>query len=274
MAGCRGARARALRHRSPFVLFVGALQPRKNVPLADRGVRAPDGPRARELRARRRRRRPGRPLDVLDAILRTRLTGRVHLARPRRGRRAARALQRRRALVFPSLYEGFGLPALEAMACGTPVAASNTTGLAEAVGDAGADVRPDQRGGAGRGARAGARRRRPCASGSSPRATRAAAQFTWARAAERHGRRLPRRARVTPASSPRRLARPARPAARSASTRWRATASRGSCARTCPTAAPPWRARSGSAPYANERPRTFAQNHERADRGDDRAATS
>jgi len=41
------------------------------------------------------------------------------------------------ALTFPSLYEGFGLPALEAMACGTPVLASNATSLPEVVGDAG-----------------------------------------------------------------------------------------------------------------------------------------
>ncbi|MFL5732310.1 MAG: glycosyltransferase family 4 protein, partial [Chloroflexia bacterium] len=38
---------------------------------------------------------------------------------------------------YPSLYEGFGLPALEAMACGTPVIASNTSSLPEVVGDAG-----------------------------------------------------------------------------------------------------------------------------------------
>lgn len=36
---------------------------------------------------------------------------------------------------FPSLYEGFGLPPLEAMACGTPVVASNTTSLPELLGD-------------------------------------------------------------------------------------------------------------------------------------------
>jgi glycosyltransferase involved in cell wall biosynthesis len=39
-------------------------------------------------------------------------------------------------LVFPSLYEGFGLPPLEAMACGCPVAASNATSLPEVCGDA------------------------------------------------------------------------------------------------------------------------------------------
>lgn len=44
--------------------------------------------------------------------------------------------RRAAALVFPSLYEGFGLPPLEAMACGCPVAASNAGSLPEVVGDA------------------------------------------------------------------------------------------------------------------------------------------
>lgn len=47
-----------------------------------------------------------------------------------------------KAFVFPSLYEGFGMPALEAMACGTPVITSNTTSLPEVVGDAGICVNP------------------------------------------------------------------------------------------------------------------------------------
>lgn len=46
------------------------------------------------------------------------------------------------AFVFPSLYEGFGLPPLEAMACGTPVITSNVTALPEVVGDAGITVPP------------------------------------------------------------------------------------------------------------------------------------
>lgn len=45
-------------------------------------------------------------------------------------------------VVLPSLYEGFGLPALEAMACGTPVVASNITSLPEVVGSAGLLVDP------------------------------------------------------------------------------------------------------------------------------------
>ncbi len=45
-------------------------------------------------------------------------------------------------LVYPSLYEGFGLPPAEALACGTPVIASNTTSLPEAVGEAALTVDP------------------------------------------------------------------------------------------------------------------------------------
>jgi glycosyltransferase involved in cell wall biosynthesis len=45
-------------------------------------------------------------------------------------------------LVYPSLYEGFGLPPVEAMACGTPVVTSNTTSLPEAVGEAALTVDP------------------------------------------------------------------------------------------------------------------------------------
>jgi glycosyltransferase involved in cell wall biosynthesis len=78
--------------------------------------------------------------------LRLVLTGHGHEGKPHppgvevRGHVARKELvelyQTASAVVFPSLYEGFGLPVLEAMACGCPVAASNTTSLPEICGDA------------------------------------------------------------------------------------------------------------------------------------------
>jgi glycosyltransferase involved in cell wall biosynthesis len=50
------------------------------------------------------------------------------------------------ALVYPSQYEGFGLPVLEAMACGCPVIASNTSSLPEVVGEAGILISPTRDG--------------------------------------------------------------------------------------------------------------------------------
>jgi glycosyltransferase involved in cell wall biosynthesis len=47
------------------------------------------------------------------------------------------------AFIFPSHYEGFGLPPLEALACGTPVVGSDTASLPEVVGNAGVLLPPD-----------------------------------------------------------------------------------------------------------------------------------
>jgi alpha-1,3-rhamnosyl/mannosyltransferase len=51
-----------------------------------------------------------------------------------------------RVLVLPSFYEGFGLPALEAMACGTPPIVSDRSSLPEVVGDVGLLIDPDDPG--------------------------------------------------------------------------------------------------------------------------------
>ena len=54
------------------------------------------------------------------------------------------ALYRRAAaLVYPSRYEGFGLPLLEAISCGTPVIAADTSSIPEVLGDAGVLLHPD-----------------------------------------------------------------------------------------------------------------------------------
>ena len=119
----------------PFFLFVGRLEPRKNLPalldayerlLASTGGRAPDlclaGPEGWGLGPLRER--LGRPA----LAGRVRLTGWVP---PERLRELyATAL----ALVFPSLDEGFGLPVLEAMACGLPVLTSARGATAEVAG--------------------------------------------------------------------------------------------------------------------------------------------
>ena len=167
-------------HR-PYMLCVGALQARKNVPLAIEAYARLMG-RGTDCELVIAGGDRGGNLDVLDAILRTRLTGRVHLVGHVEDDELPALYSAARALVFPSLYEGFGLPALEAMASGTPVIASNTTGLAETVGDAGLTVDPTSAEAVAEAMRRvlddGALRERLVAAGRAR-----AAEFTWARAA-------------------------------------------------------------------------------------------
>ncbi len=110
--------------------------------------------------------------------------------------------------VYPSLYEGFGLPALEAMACGTPVIASDRSAIPEVVGDAGLLVDPTDAGAlsaalqavlgdpdrAARLAAAGPRRAR----GYTWAATAAATMAVYRAAARQPRRRTSRRGSVAP----------------------------------------------------------------------------
>jgi glycosyltransferase involved in cell wall biosynthesis len=120
----------------PYFLFVGTLEPRKNIPFlldAWRPVRDRYGV---DLVLAGRRRQdfpnlPGEPgLRILGEIPDTELPTLY-----------SQAL----AFVYPSLYEGFGLPVLEAMQCGACVIASSDPSIGEVIGDAGPRLDPRDR---------------------------------------------------------------------------------------------------------------------------------
>jgi glycosyltransferase involved in cell wall biosynthesis len=118
----------------PYLLTVGNLQPRKNLV---RLMQAFD-----ELVGRL-----GHDIDLVvvgpkrfeaEAIVKSAvpLASRVHFTGYVNDRQLAACYEGSTVFVFPSLYEGFGIPVLEAMAHGVPVASSNAGGIPEVSGDA------------------------------------------------------------------------------------------------------------------------------------------
>jgi glycosyltransferase involved in cell wall biosynthesis len=126
----------------PYILAVGTLQPRKNY--------------VRLIKAYALMRREhavphqlvivgGRGWlfqEIDDTIRDLRLESQVRLAGYAPEGDLTALYQGAEMLAFPSLYEGFGLPVLEAMACGTPVITSTTSSLPEAAGSAALLVDP------------------------------------------------------------------------------------------------------------------------------------
>lgn len=126
----------------PYLLYVGNLEPRKNLPrLIEAFVRLKRaGFRHKLVLAGGN----GWRRDELEKTL-TRLACREDVIFPGyiTDEEKQALYQHAAAFVFPSLYEGFGIPPLEAMACGCPVVCSNAASLPEVVGNAASLVPPE-----------------------------------------------------------------------------------------------------------------------------------
>lgn len=127
--------------KKPFVLYVGTLEPRKNINMLIKGFDkvAKSRPDIQLVLAGRRGWMAQAIFDELD---RRCLLGRVHITGYVKDEYLPALYRQAEALVYPSLYEGFGLPPLEAMASGTPVIISKSSSLPEVVGGAGLYVDP------------------------------------------------------------------------------------------------------------------------------------
>jgi glycosyltransferase involved in cell wall biosynthesis len=126
------------RNTAPYLLVVGALQPRKDPVRALEALALLDS----DLRLVFAGPGKGSVTDVRDGVRRLRLGPRVEVAGYVDKAELASLYRGAACLVFPSLYEGFGLPMVEAMASGTPVVATTAGALPEVAGEAAILVEP------------------------------------------------------------------------------------------------------------------------------------
>jgi glycosyltransferase involved in cell wall biosynthesis len=133
---------------SPFLLYAGRISPHKNVARIIEAFSALKGELAKEgafpdLKLLIIGDEVSKNPDIRRAVIRSGVQHDVRFL----GYVSIDVLRvffdMAKIFVFPSLYEGFGLPPLEAMAHGTPVVASNTTALPEVVGNAAVMVNPE-----------------------------------------------------------------------------------------------------------------------------------
>lgn len=116
-----------------FILHVGTLQPRKNIPTLLKALAKSKTPQLDLVLAGAK----GWQYDeVFNMVRSLGLEARVHFAGYVADEELPFWYNAARALVFPSVYEGFGMPIVEAMACGTPVIAARSSSIPEAGGEA------------------------------------------------------------------------------------------------------------------------------------------
>lgn len=126
-----------------LILFVGTIEPRKNIPTLLKAFRyLKDNYRSQATLVIAGNR--GWLVEEVDALIdQLGLEGSVRCLGGVPNEELVYLYNASKLFVFPSIYEGFGLPPLEAMACGTPVIVSNTSSLPEVVGDAAWLVNPE-----------------------------------------------------------------------------------------------------------------------------------
>jgi glycosyltransferase involved in cell wall biosynthesis len=123
-----------------FVLGVGTIQPRKNFPAlveAFASLIAADEGSVSELHLVLAGERGWMYEETFDAVDRLGLRSEVHFLGYVDDPDLPAIYSLASVFAFPTLYEGFGLPVLEAMACGTPVVTADNSSIPEVVGDAG-----------------------------------------------------------------------------------------------------------------------------------------
>jgi len=116
----------------PYFIFVSTLAPSKNVVRMLEAFAKSGLPQHFVLVGSR----DWKSEEVFEAIDRLKLSERVHVLEKVPNEDISGLYAASHALVFASLYEGFGLPIVEAMACGCPVIASNISSIPEVGGDA------------------------------------------------------------------------------------------------------------------------------------------
>lgn len=132
----------------PFLLYAGAIRPQKNIPrlveaFAIARAALADDPRYKDLRLIIVGDEITRNPPVRQAVMQSRVEDAVRFLGFVPFDTMRVFYEAATAFVFPSLYEGFGLPPLEAMASGTPVITSTMSSLPEVVGDAAMLVNPE-----------------------------------------------------------------------------------------------------------------------------------